>query len=79
MKMNMKNNFKTNIPIDKFRERLNEIWDSMEYITDFGHVGCYEMSKDEVQLRSKFIMKQLAEVELSFDLITDAIKESYGH
>ena len=76
---NTSNNFKTNIEIDKIRGRLNEIWEGLEYLQDFGHVGCFEMSKEELKLRSKQIIQHLANAELSLEHVTDACKESYEH
>ena len=71
--------FTKHLDVNEMRTKLNEIWDELESIQDFGHVGCYEMTSDKVEEEHKNNIQRLNEVISSLEEINSAIKESYEY
>lgn len=70
---------KENIELKKIKDLLTEIHDSIEYIEDYGYVGCYELRVEDIKKKSNKIIKNLKFAEKEFNEIKISICNSFEH
>ena len=70
---------KENIELKKIKNLLKEIHESIEYIDDYGYVGCFELRTDDIKKKSNKIIKNLKVSEKEFNEIKISICNSFEH
>jgi hypothetical protein len=61
----------------QIKNLLSSIYDSIYYLEDYGHVGCYSIKEDDVKLLSDDILAQLTDIDNKLNNLTNETKEQY--
>lgn len=70
---------KENVDIKIIKSLNIDVFEHLSNIEEFGHVGCYDITKDKVQELSSKIIKLLEESNKLLEEIGEGIVNSYEY
>jgi len=73
----MSANFKTIMSIENLRSKVESLYECCDSIEEFGHVGCYTVTEEDVKKKSEEIHGMLLEAGVKLDEILDLIHDQF--
>lgn len=75
----MADNIKNSLKIEDIKLLLMNVYDNYEYINEFGYVGFYDITKEDVIDSGNRIIKLLKELEEETNKLCSNIKETFEY
>jgi hypothetical protein len=70
---------KDNIQLDTIKHQLGEIYDSIDYIKEHGHVGHFSHSTDSIKAKGSEIVELLRNVDVKMQELCDIVRDQYEY
>jgi len=70
---------KDNIKLSELKQSMSDVYDSVEYIDEYGYVGCYELKPEQIKEKSDRIIELIKQSNLLLEEIKDSICDSFEH
>ena len=68
-----------NIDLKELKIQLSEAYDNYYDFEEYGHVGCYELTEEQVKEKSDKAIELIKQANALFDEINKSITDSFEH
>jgi hypothetical protein len=70
---------KSAVNVSKVKDRLDNLYNQLDYIKEYGHVSCFELAPEQITAKSEQVIQLLDRCYDIIDEINESIKDSYEH
>ena len=70
---------KEHVQIKEMKSAMSDVYQSIEYVEEYGHVGCFDATPEEIKEMSEKALELIQQANDWLETIGEKIKNSYEY